>query len=51
MERLLVVLLFAFLGDIAFTEKVEVNDSNGKILILETEINGTKYLLVRKVKL
>ena len=45
-ERLIIVVLFAFLGDIAFTVKVKVNDSNGRILILKKEIDGTKYLLV-----
>ena len=46
MERLILVLLFAFLVDITFKENVKVNECNGKILILETERDSTKHLLV-----
>ena len=37
---------FPLLGDIALRVKAQVNDSNGRILIYETEIDETEYLIV-----
>ena len=39
--------LIAFLYDISFTAKNQVNDSNVRILILETRIDDAEYLLVK----